>query len=108
MYDKLVISKISEEENIDFIPVGRAFKLFQDKHPNYNLFFDDDKHSSPNGTYLAACVIFAKISGESTVGLPSRFFEYNEEENKWIYFNIVDKNFAALSQKISDEIIFQN
>ena len=103
-----VISRISNEENIDFIPVGRAFEFFQRRHPNYNLLFDDDKHSSPNGTYLAACVIFAKISGESTIGLPSRFFEYNEEENKWIYFNIVDKNFAALSQKISDEIVFQN
>ncbi len=102
---ELVISKISEEENIDFIPVGRAFKLFQDKHPNYNLFFDDDKHSSPNGTYLAACVIFSMISGESPIGLPSRFFKYDPEENKWIYFNIVDKNFALLSQEISNEII---
>ncbi len=102
---ELVISKISKEENIDFIPVGRAFKLFQDKYPNYKLLFDDDKHSSPNGTYLAACVIFSMISGDSPIGLPSRFFKYDSEENKWIYFNIVDKNFALLSQKISNEII---
>lgn len=102
-----VISRISKEEKIDFIPVGRAFKLFQQKYPNYNLLFDDDKHSSANGSYLAACIIFSSISGESSVGLPSRFFEYDEKENKWIYFNIVDKNFALLSQKISNEIVSQ-
>jgi len=102
-----VISKISNEENIDFIPVGRAFKIFENRYLDYDLLFDDGKHSSPNGTYLAACVIFSKISGESSIGLPSRFFEYDEEESKWIYYNIVDKNFAVLSQKISDEIVFK-
>ena len=83
---ELVISEISNEENIDFIPVGRVFKLFQERHPDYHLLFDDYKHPSANGTYLAACAIFSIISGESSIGLPERFFEYNSEGNQWIYY----------------------
>ena len=41
------------------IPVGRAFKLFQDKHPQFNLLMEDNKHPNPNGSYLASCVIFS-------------------------------------------------
>ncbi len=35
----------------------------------YGLYVDDGSHPSQRGTYLAACVVYASITGESPVGL---------------------------------------
>ena len=54
-----------------FIPVGRAFKLFNFKHSQFNLLLEDNKHPNPNGSYLASCVIFSHLSGLSSLN-PSK------------------------------------
>ena len=35
----------------------------------YDLYVDDGSHPSPRGTYLAACVVYASITGNSPEGL---------------------------------------
>lgn len=52
-------------------PVGTAFVKCIKDHPNINLYNKDRKHPNAAGDYLAACVLYATISGDSPVGAVS-------------------------------------
>ena len=62
--------------------MGRAFDLFSNLYPEIRLLTDDDKHPSPNGTYLAACVIYAELSGQSSLGIDRRYDSENQNGKK--------------------------
>ncbi len=53
--------KAANLNNIPLIPVGEAFYIFQKKYPEIDLYTDDFRHPSKEGTYLAAAVIFASL-----------------------------------------------
>jgi hypothetical protein len=99
------IKQIIEGTTAKMIPVGRAFKLFQSKYPQFNLLMEDDKHPNPNGSYLASCIIFSHLSSESSLNLSKR---YKGIDNKGveIYYSIVEDEVLTFLQQISDEIIF--
>ena len=63
------------------VPIDQAFRIFQQSHPNIPIFMSDNKHPSPVGTYLAACVYFRIFTGESPMGL-SRRYERKDENGK--------------------------
>ncbi len=50
------------------IPAGLAFARALGKQPELNLYAADKRHPSPAGTYLASCVVFAALTGNSPVG----------------------------------------
>jgi hypothetical protein len=50
------------------IPAGLAFARARAKQPELNLYAPDKRHPSPAGTYLAACTVFAALTGRSPVG----------------------------------------
>ena len=50
------------------IPAGLAFARVRDKQPELNLYAPDKRHRSLVGTYLAACTLFAALTGRSPVG----------------------------------------
>ncbi len=50
------------------IPAGLAFARVGASHPELNLYAPDKRHPSPAGSYLAANVIFAALTGRSPVG----------------------------------------
>jgi hypothetical protein len=50
------------------IPAGLAFARSAGKQPELNLYAPDKRHPSLAGTYLAACVVFAALTGKSPVG----------------------------------------
>merc|ERR1712228_999130 len=54
-------------------PVGKAFRLIHDEDYNlfYRLYDPDATHPSALGTYLAACVVYASITGHTPLTLPS-------------------------------------
>ena len=64
---------LSKEFNVPIAPVGTAFRLFQERYPNISLFTSDNKHPSPVGTYLAACIFYRMITKKNSKGLPRRF-----------------------------------
>ncbi len=99
------IKQIVEGTNAKIIPVGRAFKLFNDKYPQFNLLMEDDKHPNSNGSYLASCIIFSHISAQSSLNLSKR---YKGVDNKGIdiYYSIVEDEVLTFLQQISDEVIF--
>ena len=50
------------------IPAGLAFARAREKQPELNLHAPDKRHPSLAGTYLAACTVFAALTGRSPVG----------------------------------------
>ena len=50
------------------IPAGLAFALAHQRQPELVLHAIDRRHPSVAGTYLAACVVFAALTGKSPVG----------------------------------------
>jgi hypothetical protein len=50
------------------IPAGLAFARAIRKQPELNLYAADKRHPSLAGTYLAACTVFAALTGRSPVG----------------------------------------
>jgi hypothetical protein len=52
------------------IPAGLAFARALAKQPELTLYVADKRHPSLAGTYLAACTVFASLTGRSPVGNP--------------------------------------
>jgi hypothetical protein len=50
------------------IPAGLAFARAIGKQPELNLYAPDKRHPSLAGTYLAACTVFAALTGRSPIG----------------------------------------
>jgi len=85
------------------VPIDQAFRIFQQRYPTIPIFMSDNKHPSPVGTYLAACVYFKIFTGESPLGL-SRRYERKDENGKKIFLGMVEKSSAKICQEIVDEI----
>ena len=49
-------------------PAGVAWQRDLEEHPELELWQRDGSHPSPEGTYLAACVFYATLLGESPEG----------------------------------------
>jgi hypothetical protein len=58
------------ENNALVIPAGLAFARALSKQPELNLYVADNRHPTLAGTYLAACTVFAALTGRSPVGNP--------------------------------------
>lgn len=99
------IKQIIDDTTAKIIPVGRAFKLFQDKYPQFEILMEDNKHPNPNGSYLASCIIFSHLSAESSLNLSKRF-KGVDSKGVDIYYSIVEDEVLTIIQQISDEVIF--
>jgi hypothetical protein len=60
---------IAAELRTPVIPVGIAWPKLRSESPSLNLYADDGSHPAPAGTYLAACLIYASLFGETPEGL---------------------------------------
>ncbi len=60
---------IGRELGAEVVPVGLAFARVTDERPDIELRIDDARHPTMAGTYLAACVFFAALYGQSPEGL---------------------------------------
>lgn len=54
-----------------FFPAGLAWTAAWDRDPSLPLYGPDDFHPSPLGTYLAALVIYEKVTGKDARNLPA-------------------------------------
>ena len=90
-------------QNATLIPVGTAFRLFQAEYPEISLYTSDNKHPSPIGTYLAACVFLKVLTGESPKGLYRRF-DRNDENGKKIFLGMVETIDAKKCQQIVENM----
>jgi len=60
---------ISTALNASVAPVGMAFQRSQAERPGLDMLGRDREHQSIHGTYLAACVIYVSLFGETPQGL---------------------------------------
>jgi hypothetical protein len=63
---------IAQELRAMVAPVGPAWSIAVEKHPELSLWQEDGSHPSETGTYLAACVFYAVIFHESPEELSYR------------------------------------
>jgi hypothetical protein len=63
---------IAGEESAAVAPVGFAWMALVESAPSIGLWQDDGVHPTTSGTYLAACVFYAAIFGQSPVNLAYR------------------------------------
>ena len=61
-------TSIGEEIGATVVPVGTAWQAFFRQHAEPPLHDRDQSHPTMAGSYLAACVFFATLFGESPVG----------------------------------------
>ena len=80
--------------------------MYSSKYPEIKLLTDDEKHPNHNGTYLAACVFYASLSGSISKGLDRRY-EGKDSNGKNFFHNIVEKPVVSKCQEIANEIVFQ-
>ncbi|MDA3872986.1 MAG: hypothetical protein PF795_03395, partial [Kiritimatiellae bacterium] len=64
-------SSLGNRNGIKVAPVGIAFEAWIKDNPSIPLHIHDNSHPSSEGSYLAACVIYATLTGESPVGAPN-------------------------------------
>ncbi len=96
-----ILDSLASINDATYVPVGNAFELAESKYPELDLFMDDNKHPSPNGTYLAACVFYSMLSKESCMGVARRFI--GEDINgKKIYYIITETEASRKCQEIAD------
>ncbi len=63
---------IAGEQHAAVAPVGYAWQTLLGEEASPGLWLDDGAHPTEKGTYLAACVFYAAIFGESPEGLAFR------------------------------------
>ncbi len=54
-----------------FFPAGQAWQFAWKRDPGLKLYSSDGLHPTPAGSYLAALVVYGRLTGESAVGLPA-------------------------------------
>jgi hypothetical protein len=62
--------RAARDYGVEVAPVGRVWALVRDELPGVDLFHPDGSHPSPAGSYLAAVVFYATLTGRSPVGAP--------------------------------------
>jgi hypothetical protein len=67
-----VYKRVGRSVGIAVIPVGDVFFKAQRELPNLNLYERDQHHPNKVGTYLNACVFYARLIKKSPVGLPAK------------------------------------
>jgi len=67
-YLEIAFLRAAKLNNISLIPAGMAFLKVNLDYPSINLYTDDLRHPSKEGTYLASLVVFTSLTNKSPVG----------------------------------------
>ena len=60
--------KVSKINKLRMIPAGQAFLHVSQNYPSINLYTNDLRHPSKEGTYLAALMVFTTLNNKSPEG----------------------------------------
>jgi len=97
-------AELAEDIDAVLVPVGPAFKRAQKLRPEIALYHFDGSHQSTLGTYLAACVFYGKLTGQSPVGLPHRLIT-KDQNGELLYLTIQAPNDALFCQKVAEDVL---
>lgn len=62
---------VARELNIKVAPAGSAWMEAERRWPWLDLYAGDGAHPNAEGSYLAACVLYATLTGQSPAGAPA-------------------------------------
>jgi len=68
-------TSIAKELDATLVPVGPAWEAALHERPTFALHQVDKAHPTPAGTYLAACVFYARLFHRDPAGLPRRIVD---------------------------------
>lgn len=95
--------EIGKELNVKVAPVGLAWQKSLKTQPELSLHSEDKSHPSQPGTYLAACELYATLTGKSPEGLSTGGLkEVSTEQAKFlqqIAWETYKKQFPEKPQK---------
>lgn len=67
------VTETANENGMMAIPVGQAFNLFAERHPDITLIMPDQTHPTAAGSYLIASTIYASIYRKSPAEAAAAF-----------------------------------
>lgn len=71
--------RVAAELGATLAPVSSAWQVARRSCPDIELYDADGEHASPAGSYLAACVFYSVIRGQTPVGLPAHIAVAGDE-----------------------------
>ncbi len=87
-----------------YVPVGEIWDKARFLRPDLELY-SDDKHPSPDATYLIALAFLKALSGQSVLSVPERLTTLDWSGEK-LYLSIVSAENAAFFKQLVEEFPF--
>ena len=84
-------SKMAQKTDDLLAPIGEAWKLSQQTHPEIELYESDNRHPSPEGTYLSACIFYMKFFNKDVIGASNLS---------------ISSSYAKILQQIAEQTVF--
>lgn len=97
--------KLAKELNTQVFPVGPIWMKARANRPDLELYFDD-KHPSPNGTYLIALIITKSLTGKSVLNIPNRLTTLDKNGEK-LYLSFVLPTNGKFFRQLVEETNFE-
>jgi hypothetical protein len=82
------------------VPVGEAWAEAQRERPDFRLYYPDGSHPAELGTYLAACVFVATITGELPESIPG-VISVTDSRGENLILMMVDKPDVEFCRKVA-------
>lgn len=98
--------RLAAETGSQYVPCGPLFAAARHWRPDMELF-SDDKHPSPNGTYLLALSFYKFFSGKTVMGIPDRLTTKDLFGEK-LYLVFMNKEDTAFLQQLVEEFDFKH
>ena len=97
-------SQLAADTGSDFVPAGPLFEAARHWRPDMELFFDD-KHPSPNGTYLLALAFYKYLSGKTVLHVPERLTT-KDMFGETLYLVFIQQEDATFLRQLVEEFDF--
>lgn len=94
-------SEMGKNLQVKTIPVGQIFTKAIQLRPDLEMYFDD-KHPSPNGSYLVALIFYKYLTGNSVGAIPNRLTTKDSEGEK-IYLSFVTSENGNFLRQLVEE-----
>ncbi len=94
-------TRLGAETGTDIAPVGPIWSAARRLRPDLDMYADD-KHPSPEATYLIGLIFFKKLTGMKTASIPSRL-QTRDQYGENLYLSILAEEDAAFFRQLTDE-----
>lgn len=87
------------------IPVGEVLMKGRELRPDLN-FYSDNKHPSPEGSYLVALVMYKALTGNSVTDIPDRLYSEDQDGEK-IILSFINPQTGNFLRQLVDQVEFK-